>query len=594
MAASPLSTAQTQAYNDVVTVARPSASEGLKKERAILLLWFIRNVMGIDDLEAYEYICDGDNDQGIDAVIFEPGEETSTLVLLQSKYPESPKHVGVNELKHFAGTAQYFNSIKSLTRLLSENLEPELDALLRRFKVQDRMAAGTLRIRLIFVTAGVMTAQAKKYADTLCDQQGEDFISLYDAERLSPIVRAFKGPTTYKATVTIDCSAQNRFIVAIPDGRVAVCAVKVTDIVKWPGISDRTIFDLNVRRELRRNSVRKALDRAIDKKSDHANFVAFHNGLTVVCEEIDDKKRDTLGITNLSVVNGAQSTVAFHEAQASLTDALRVVVKFVEVKPDQQVAREVAIRSNTQNPVTTRNLRARDGVQLRLEAEFRNRHPKITFETRPDQSLPPGGRTIHNDAVAQLLCALYNEMPWLAVKRLLLFESEVYPQIFNDKITAEHLILADDVAKCIQDRKDLFPPEYTKSWQLTRLVAAFLVGQMLRTSRSLEQILQDPASALNNSGTKGVLNELARMAATVLSQRADEKKQGQDFDDFKVDFKQKSVLHDLGKQARQQYLMFQKMQAPLMAKSKGTAKKNTSKKNAAKKSGGTTLPKRQK
>jgi len=85
------------AYRRVAEVASPSDSEGLKKQRAILLLWYLRNVLGIDDLEAYEYVCDGDRDQGVDALYFEPaseGQAHDVLHIFQSKYPEKPKNVG--------------------------------------------------------------------------------------------------------------------------------------------------------------------------------------------------------------------------------------------------------------------------------------------------------------------------------------------------------------------------------------------------------------------------------------------------------------------------------------------------------------------
>ena len=31
---------------------------GLAKEKATLLLWFLRNVVGIEELDAYDHVCD--------------------------------------------------------------------------------------------------------------------------------------------------------------------------------------------------------------------------------------------------------------------------------------------------------------------------------------------------------------------------------------------------------------------------------------------------------------------------------------------------------------------------------------------------------
>ena len=59
------------AFELITRVANPAESAGLAQPRAILLLWFLRNVHGIDDLEAYEYVCDGENDKGIDGLLYD-------------------------------------------------------------------------------------------------------------------------------------------------------------------------------------------------------------------------------------------------------------------------------------------------------------------------------------------------------------------------------------------------------------------------------------------------------------------------------------------------------------------------------------------
>jgi hypothetical protein len=344
---------------------------------------------------------------------------------------------------------------------------------------------------------------------------------------------------------------------------VAVCRVPVRDIVKWPGIDDRTIFDLNVRRELPRNQVRKALDRAVHKPADHANFIAYHNGLTVVCRRIDDRSSRHLKVTDLSIVNGAQSTIAFRENEMSLTDDLAVVVKFVEVPSEKQLAREVAIRSNTQNPVTSRNLRARDGVQLRLSSEFASRYPKIVYELRPDASLSSGKDTIQNDEAAQLLCAIYNQAPWIAIKRLTLFDAELYPWVFSPSITASHIVLSDLIGRRVQEAKRRFPREYLRAWRLTRLVGVYLVGQLLRTSKKIECILSDPERSISNEKqTQITIDRLVRFAAATLKTRRDDKEREGEQDDFKVDFKREAALKELAARARNTYVTYETVEEP--------------------------------
>jgi hypothetical protein len=551
------------AFKLVEEVANPSNPEGLKQPRAVLLLWVLQNVLGLDPLDAYEHVCDGTNDQGIDGLRREEAEVVTdgnpgpdTLLLMQSKFPEKAKNVGENDLKHFVGAAAGFEGHAALESLLKGKLERELRHLIGRYDVLAGLKKKNLATKLLFVTAGELTAEARRYAANLNKTRGPGFLTCYDALDLAPLIEAFKAPKPVKGKVTIPCLAGERFVSGFTGGRVAVGAVSAKDIVAWPGIDDRRLFELNVRRELRANSVRKALDRAIEMQSDHEFFLAFHNGLTVVCEKIDDASSEALVVTNMSVVNGAQSTVAFRANQASITPGLKVVVKFVEVNPTHKVARQVALRSNQQNPVNARNLRARDGVQLRLEAEFRTQFPGVTYETRPDVSLGSKGHVIANDDAAQVLCAVYNQKPWLAVKRLSLFDPENYPSVFGANVSAAHVVLCDFIAGRVGHHASLFPVLYRRTWLLTRLVAVYLVGQLLRSNEKLNaSILNNPRAALTNRKKLGkTVDQLVKFAAAALVTRADAKKQSGELDDFKVDFKREDALKDLAKDARKSYL----------------------------------------
>lgn len=85
-----------------------------------------------------------------------------------------------------------------------------------------------------------------------------------------------------------------------------VAAVKASDFVRWPGIEDRNFFDLNVRKELHPNRVSRSLRKALEKTAGHENFLASHNGLTVVSHKIEVIV-DTVKLSGVSVVNDAQS-----------------------------------------------------------------------------------------------------------------------------------------------------------------------------------------------------------------------------------------------------------------------------------------------
>lgn len=544
-------------YAELRKLAAPNDAEGIKKNSTVLLLWFLRNVLGIDDLEAYEYLCDGDNDQGIDgmrleALEAEDGKTREVLTLFQSHFPEKPTKVGKNKVSQFLGDVGVLQSSKSVSKLLKGKLEPELKNLIERYDLVGRLDQG-LSVRLVFLTAGALDGQAQKVLEAANHKHGEDYLTCYDLPRLSPILRALTSIDTVKAVVDVPCPEGDRFIATIGDKAIAVCAVRACDIVTWPGIADRSLFDLNLRRQLPPNRVRKELEHAIGRRSDHPRFLAYHNGLTVICRDIHSES-GSLKITDLSVVNGTQSVIAFFDKQEELNDDLRVVVKFVQADPQGTVAREVSRRSNTQTPVNARNLRALDAIQLRLGREFETSYPQVQYETRPDYSAASEKLILPNDKAAQLLCAVFTQAPWEAVKRLSLFEAEYYPRVFTKDITAHHVMFVFMIHDAVLRMRASFPELYRKAWQLTALVATFLVGQLLRSEDRHRAVLENPKTAVKNQvKAKETLDLLARHAAGSLTKRRTEHETKQMADDFKVDFKRQDALKELAVEAVAQY-----------------------------------------
>ena len=543
-------------YNAVAEQATLAESGGLASERAVLLLWFLRNVIGIGELEAYDHVCDGDRDHGIDGLFVEQGasEDTAnTLVIFQSKYTESSgSKIGPIDIDRLAGSADSFTNATTLQNLLQSGIEPSLRELIELLSLTKILADSnaTLKIRLVFVTTGILNGEAKKRVDNLRERYGDSYIDVWDVDRLGPVAISVKNPERIQADVTIQI-APRPLTTGEPPNRVAVLPVRATEVVQWPGIEDRQLFALNVRHELRSNRVSKALDDAIRRTADHADFLSYHNGLTVICDEFQEHD-DVLIIRNPSVVNGAQSILAFRRGaqQSQLSDELRVFMKVIEVKDRPLLEKEVGRRSNTQTGVTSRNLMANHGTQLRLEREFREQYPNVTYETRPDTLASDTLHVIKNDNAAQLLCAIFNERPWLAIKKNVLFDAENHPQIFSDRIHACHVRFADRIRQAVDNQKQSVPNAYRETWLLTRLVACYLTAQVLRESNMITNLSTASAGDLEDSDLLSALDGFAYVAAVTLAERSEE--QGET-DQFKKDFKNEQALRALAIQARKTY-----------------------------------------
>ncbi len=375
------------------------------------------------------------------------------------------------------------------------------------------------------------------------DRADSTKLDRWTSDQLEELAAARLDPAWLQATTHVEVRESERLQTTAGNRRVFVAPVPGTTIAQWPGIENRRLFDLNVRFGLgTRNRVRQSLDAAfLEQKQE--DFIASHNGLTVVCESVD-ATTDSLTIRNFSVVNGAQSVIALHENLAYLGPELQVLVKFVEVGPDDALASEIAVRSNTQNPVTGRNLRALDESQIRLRRDLSARG--YLFNTRPDSSRRVVEHEIRNDDAAQWICAIYLERPWLAVKRTSLFAPETFQEIFAQTVSAEKVILLHTLRDEVQRARSKFPDDLRRAWLLTALTTMYLAGQLLRLDAADRALLFDPAEGSGDSAeTRERLRQIVTAVLEFLSSRHERAKSESGWDNFRVDFKRQRTLIEM-------------------------------------------------
>ena len=185
-----------------------------------------------------------------------------------------------------------------------------------------------------------------------------------------------------------------------------------------------------------------------------------------------------------------------------------------------------------------------------LQQEFEEEYPYYIYVLRPDVRPWPGGVAIANDEAAQLLCAVYNERPWLAVKRLSLFEPPNYQAIFSPHIRAAHIILAYRLYQQVLVRRPEIPEEYREAWKLTALIATYLAGQALRTTDETKALLDQPRRALSVPLFDETLGRAAHDAVALLHERRDSLARAGQPDEYKVDFKRETALRELGSRVR--------------------------------------------
>ena len=151
----------------------------------------------------------------------------------------------------------------------------------------------------------------------------------------------------------------------------------------------------------------------------------------------------------LSIVNGCQSAVALRKNESKLTDELLVPVKIVSCTYEA-LADDITYRSNNQNSINLKDLRANDSTQVVLKGQFEEMFgEKVEYVIKRGEDAT-GEVVIQNDHAAQILIALYDEEPFLAHRKFALFDQQ-YKNVFHPKVSASHIYLGwliwDEVRK---------------------------------------------------------------------------------------------------------------------------------------------------
>lgn len=483
--------------DDLFSRLNASAAEfqtGGRSPSAALLIWFLRHVKRLDDTEAPDAVCDGHGDKGIDGIWVDTlGEE---IVLLQAKRRASVTTTqGDADLQRLIGAANWFSSPEQVDALLAAGPNPELKGLVERNNLREKVEAA-FTTKCVFVTNGVFDASGADYLEA--HRAGPPALEGWDLNKLDPYIRYIDRPLYIEDEVELSFAPGASFTLPVGDDvEVTVGALPAKQIAALPGIDDRSLFAQNVRLDLGRTRVNKDINTTLGDPDEYPRFLTFHNGLTMLCREVAPQDENTMKVKGFSIVNGCQSAVALRKNESKLTDELLVPVKIVKVGDYEALADDITYRSNNQNSINLKDLRANDSTQVVLKGQFEEMFGgKVQYVIKRGEDAT-GEIVIHNDHAAQILIALYNGEPFLAHRKFALFDQQ-YKNVFHPRISAAHIYLGWMIWDEVQAHLDQIDNELIARYALTSLVLVYLVGRLMEESEIGAAVLASPADYLPN------------------------------------------------------------------------------------------------
>src|SRR3989338_5272685 len=469
-------------YPDILQLF-PQHIDPKRSESASFLIWYFENYYRLDSFEAVDCVCDQGGDKGIDGILVNDNDKTITV--FQARISQSKTSaIGDLSLREFAGSLTQFKDADSIDKFIKSAGKAQVASLAKRVDLINKIATHELRGEFL--------------SNIDFDKNGEAF--LIQTKNISFVGKTALISTYISDTRDVPVRSPAKFdIVGFTvteytvdaKTKAVIAPIKATELIRMSGISDQSLFAYNVRGPLGKTQVNKDIVGSISDQSLHKLFPLFHNGITVIANDLTVTK-DKITVDQYFVVNGCQSLTTLYDNKAKITDNLRVLTKFVQMEPTSPLAKQVTEFSNNQNGVKARDFMSNNAMQIRLQNEFvKDYKGQYTFEIKRGEGLGPG-TSITNENAGLLLMAFDLKEPWGTHRKYQVFE-EKYADLFGRKeVNADRIVVCQVIAEAIEKALPEIKNTLMARYVLIRYMLLYMIRLILENDQLGREMLRSP------------------------------------------------------------------------------------------------------
>ncbi|MHC5264281.1 AIPR family protein [Streptomyces sp. UC4497] len=389
----------------------------------------VLEVAGLGRKQAAACIIDGFDDQGIDAVAVD--NDAPHIWIVQAKWSKEG-NATFDQKALFAAKEGLKKLVNSQYDRFNKKLQPMVPNL--------NSALSNPRVQITIVPAlagdrGLSTGILRDFEDLLREYNDPQEILRVEPILLPHFISALRSGLD---DPKVDLTAR------MPDFRyhdepyLAYFGTLTADqVARWYGEHRHRLFQRNIRFPLGLTKINAGLVETVLREPEH--FWYFHNGITVLCDQLKVSPRGDLELSGASVVNGAQTVASLHEATERSKESVaraRLNVRIIPLKgTPNNFDRRVTIATNTQNGVAEQDFRALDQIQTRLRYDFDVTLNKKYIIKRGEAAPAPSEGCDMVEAAIALACAHQEAKFSFQAKSEtgLLWKDETYPRIFRSR-----------------------------------------------------------------------------------------------------------------------------------------------------------------
>jgi|SRR6476661_493377 len=277
--------------------------------------------------------------------------------------------------------------------------------------------------------------------------------------------RALEAPILVTDKLTIPISGG--YTISGSDWEAFVTAIPIRWLHEVFKIYSDKLFSANVRGYLGSRKSDNNINSGIKStaKDDPNDFWVFNNGITGLVYEFKESEANqsqeecstnTLEITGISIVNGAQTTGALGSLDTSPDPTGYVQARFVKCNNNITI-RKIIEYNNRQNVVEASDFRSNDSIQRRLREEFKNITDTTYYGGRRggyEDVIRRPSNLLSSDTVAQALAAFHQD-PVIAYnnKSDIWRVDTIYSKYFTEQTSAEHIVFVYSLLRSVEAKK---------------------------------------------------------------------------------------------------------------------------------------------
>ena len=390
---------------------------------------------------------DGRNDGGIDLITTEEKNGIDNLVMIQCK--------NVNSIENTQDIIDIFTKMdQTIEDFKNERIGKYNKILKKNFKEQrDKIENIPINYSLVLFHSADPTEEVRyniRKAIENIESLLKYEISIFYKNEIESQICSIKQPTLFVKEDKIQIARDDGVINNEDTGLlVNIYANSLRDL--YDKHRDRGLFEQNFRYYIRNKKIDSSIVESLENLRNE--FWYLNNGIIIGCKDFFEDG-NIIRLYDFSIINGCQTTTLIGEYKGKNENLnFKLPCKIIKPKKEEDYysfISRIAEASNSQKPISDKDLKANKKEMRNLQKELQEYDPKIYLEIKRGEKLISVSKRrnidkwqyIKNDTYGQIILSFHLQQPGTArsSKSKIFSNESLYTKIFHRSIDKQNII----------------------------------------------------------------------------------------------------------------------------------------------------------